>query len=180
MYIGNAYSTASVAYTRQFNNVNTAQSTQSDSVTGNAQTQADRVSISDAAREAASAEASTVASTSSTSSGEYPVEMYQIPKWMADYGFELSNQTGSSGNWFAERYPQAAAATDEERAEYSRRIDGHYQALLASNGIEGLEAHYQATILDLNSSESLHQQMRERLQNDPGMLELMAKMGKSI
>lgn len=177
MYINNAYSTASATYARPFNSVNTAQSTQSASITSNAQTQADRVSISDAARQAASAEASAAAG---TSSGEYPVEMYQIPKWMADYGFELSNQTGSSGNWFAERYPQAAAATDEERAEYSRRIDGHYQAVLDSNGIKGLEAHYQATILDLNSSESLHQQMRERLQNDPGMLELMAKMGKSV
>ncbi|TBU99364.1 hypothetical protein [Stutzerimonas kirkiae] len=176
MYIGNAYPTTNTTYARPFSSVNTAQSTRQ-AEEGRTGAYTDRVSISDTARQAASAEASAA---SSTSSGEYPVEMYQVPDWMADYGFELSGQLGASASGFAERYSQAATATQEERSEYAERISGHYQAVLASNGIEGLEAHYQATILDQASSESLHQQMRERLQNDPGMLELMAKMGKSI
>ncbi len=143
---------------------------------------ADSVTISAAARQAASAErtGALAASGQARAAGDYPVEMYQLPKWYADYGFELSSQPGGGGDWLAERYPQAAAASSAERAEYSALIQGHYQAVLAENGVEGVAAHYAATILDPDSSEALRRQMVERIRGDDRLLELMPKMGKPI
>lgn len=137
----------------------------------------EQVSLSTAGRQIAAAEHQIPGS---QAGGVFPVEMYQVPKWQADYMSALPNQLGSRGDWFAQAYPQAAAATMEERGEYSTRLHQHYQELLADNGIQGVEEHYRATILDKASSESLRQQMSERLSGDPRMVELMAKMGKTI
>ncbi|MBN9421423.1 MAG: hypothetical protein BGO63_16295 [Candidatus Accumulibacter sp. 66-26] len=143
---------------------------------------ADSVTISAAARQAASAEraGALAASGEAGAAGDYPVEMYQLPKWYADYGFQLPTQPGSRGDWFAESYPQAAAASSAERAEYSTLIQEHYQAVLAENGVKGVAAHYAATILDQDSSEALRRQMVERIRGDDRLLELMPKMGKPI
>ena len=143
---------------------------------------ADSVTISAAARQAASTEraAALAASGETGATGDYPVEMYQLPKWYADYGFQLPTQPGSRGDWFSERYPQAAAASSAERAEYSTLVQGHYQTVLAENGVEGVAAHYAATILDPDSSEALRRQMVERIRGDDRLLELLPKMGKPI
>lgn len=137
----------------------------------------EQVSISTAGRQIASAENKVPGS---QAGGNYPLEMYQIPQWMADYSFELPNQLGARGDWFSQKYPQAWAASEEDRAEYSIRLQQHYQGVLADNGIQSLEEHYQATILDKSSSESLRQQMSARLMGDSRMMELLALMGKTV
>ncbi|MBA3996400.1 MAG: hypothetical protein C0489_05525 [Candidatus Accumulibacter sp.] len=180
MHIGSFTPAASAAYAafeRRSSPVAAGAASQG-KVTGDA----DSVTISAAARQAASAErtGALAASGQARAAGDYPVEMYQLPKWYADYGFELSSQPGGGGDWLAERYPQAAAASSAERAEYSALIQGHYQAVLAENGVEGVAAHYAATILDPDSSEALRRQMVERIRGDDRLLELMPKMGKPI
>lgn len=179
MHIGSFTPAASAAYAafeRRSSPVAAGAASQG-KVTGDA----DSVTISAAARQAASAgrTGAIAASGQARAAGDYPVEMYQLPKWYADYGFELSSQPGG-GDWLAERYPQAAAASSAERAEYSALIQGHYQAVLAENGVEGVAAHYAATILDPDSSEALRRQMVERIRGDDRLLELMPKMGKPI
>lgn len=109
-----------------------------------------------------------------------PLEMYAIPEWRADYGFELPRQLGTSADWFAEKYPQAAAASQADRAEYAERVQSHYRAVLKDNGIGDTTEHYQATIADRERSETLRQDMAERVQNDPRMVELMTLLGKPI
>ena len=180
MHIGSFTPAASAAYAafdRRSSPVAAGAASQG-KVTGDA----DSVTISAAALQAASAErtGALAASGQARAAGAYPVEMYQLPKWYADYGFELSSQPGGGGDWLAERYPQAAAASSAERAEYSALIQGHYQAVLAENGVEGVAAHYAATILDPDSSEALRRQMVERIRGDDRLLELMPKMGKPI
>ncbi|KHL70294.1 hypothetical protein PT85_17060 [Pseudomonas flexibilis] len=103
--------------------------------------------------------------------------MYQLPAWMAGSYIEAPNTLGASANWLDERYPQVAAASSAERTEYSQLLQSTYQALLKDNGIQSVEDHYQAVILDRESSESLRLQMRERVAADPRLLELMNRLG---
>lgn len=180
MHIHNAYPAANATYASQVNGAKAAESIQV-SRGGSIPHDADSVTISDAARRAADAEdAIPGAGAQGGSSGAYPLEMYQVPSWRAEYMFQVPNKLGVGADWFAGKYPQAASASEVERSEYAELVQGHYQAVLEANGIQGVEAHYQATILDRNVSESLRQQMNERVQNDDRLLELMVKMGKPI
>jgi hypothetical protein len=138
----------------------------------------DSVTISDEGRKAAYAEG--VVPGVQTDAGTNTLEMYQVPSWRAEYSFELPGQLGVRGDWFAEKYPQAATASTAERAEYADLVQGHYQAVLEANGIQGVEAHYKATILDHDFSESLRQQMAERVRSDARLAELMPKLGKQL
>ena len=143
--------------------------------------QADSVTLSEAGRQAAARE-STAAPfmPAGTSSGDYPVEMYRMPNWMAGSSIQVANTLGASGNWQAERYPQFAAASAAEHKEYAGLLHSTYQALLKDNGIQSVDDHYRALILDRASSESLRVQMQERVAANPRLLELMGKLGLGI
>lgn len=138
-------------------------------------TTADTVSISDAGRQAASAAG---------------VEQYAIPGWLADFGFVLPSEVatpqadgtltgGSRSDWFEQRYPQAAAASQSDRNTYGRLINEHYRSVLDENGITDTASHYQRLIADPASSEKLHQQMVERIKADPALMALLPRMGKA-
>lgn len=179
MFISNTnFAASAAAYVSKTHSANTAESvqtTQRDSVRSGA----DSVTISDAGRQAAYAE-KVMTGAQNDAAGAHPLKMYQMPSWHAEYMFEVPGQLGVSANWFAEKYPQAAATSMSERTEYANLVQSHYQAVLDANGIQGVEDHYKATILDQDFSESLRQQMSERIQGDARLLELMAKMGKTI
>lgn len=104
--------------------------------------------------------------------------MYQVPKWLADYGFEVSLNLGESGNWFAEKYPKAAAASQDVLVEYTSRLAGHLQTVLDANGIKGSEDYHNALIVNKETSEQIRQQFVERLRSDPRMVDLMLEVGK--
>ena len=125
---------------------------------------ADRVTLSEAGRRAAQ-------------TPETPLEMYQLPTWMAGSYIKVPATLGGGADWLAERYPQVAAASSGERGEYASLLQNTYQALLKDNGIQGVEDHYRAMILDGESSESLRLQMRERVAANPRLLELMSRLG---
>lgn len=140
---------------------------------------ADQVSISDAGKQAAANAAATTG-----------IEQYALPNWFADFGFALDARVatvqadgtlagGARGDWFAQKYPEAAAATQSERDTYSRRIDAHYQSLLRDNGVNDTASHYQTLIVDQAASENLHQQMVERIKADPVLSALLPRMGKA-
>jgi hypothetical protein len=125
---------------------------------------ADRITLSEAGLRAAQTH-------------DLPVEMYQLPAWMAGSYIEAPNTLGASAKWLEERHPQVAAAPSAERSEYSSLLQSTYQALLKDNGIQSVEDHYRAMILDRESSESLRLQMRERVAANPRLLELMNRLG---
>ena len=102
--------------------------------------------------------------------GDYPLEYYQIPEWLAQHGNELSSQLGAK--------PKAETESSDDHAEYASLIQKHYQSILKDAGISSVEDHYKATIIDKASSESLRQQMNERLQGDTRLQELAEKLGK--
>ena len=114
-----------------------------------------------------------------TEAGTLPLEKYAIPDWYADYGFELSSQLGSRGNAFADLNPKAASVDEETRNEYSALVRQHYRDVLDNHGINSTEAHYQALIADKNTSESLRQEMAERVRADARLMELVNQLGKT-
>ncbi|MGO5000494.1 hypothetical protein [Oceanisphaera sp. W20_SRM_FM3] len=173
MLIGNTHSAVNAAYESKTNSTNNAKPPQVNQ--GNS---VDSVNISSVGKQAAYE--GVIPNVTNIASGAHPLEMYQMPSWQADYMFEATGTLGIGADWFAEKYPQAASTSMSERIEYADRVQEHYQAILDANGIRGVEAHYKATILDKNFSESLRQQMNERVQGDSKLIELMEKMGKSI
>lgn len=107
-----------------------------------------------------------------------PLETYAVPQWYVDYGFSVPTEAGAGGNWFAENYPEAAAASEADRNEYSTLIQDHYRSVLAKHGITDAAAHYQATIADENLSESLRREMAGLVHGDARLMELMGRLGK--
>ncbi|WP_028572926.1 hypothetical protein [Desulfonatronum lacustre] len=181
MLTGNLQSIGNPSATPYVNSVHTVPP-RANSLGGNSSNSADTVTISSEGRRAADALRGDISATGDarqTSAADYPLEMYQIPAWFAEYGFQVSTQLGAKGDWFAERYPQAAAASTAERREYAELVRGHYRAMLAENDITGLESHYNALVLDQSRSESLRQEMMERVRGDTRLAELMHIMGKS-
>lgn len=128
---------------------------------------ADHVTLSEAGLRAAKA----------AQTHDHPLEMYQLPSWMADSYIKVPSTLGASANWLDERYPKVAAASSAERSEYSSLLQSTYQTLLKDNGIHSVEDHYRAMILDDESSESLRLQMRKRVAANPRLLELMNQLG---
>jgi hypothetical protein len=170
MYVNSAQMKMNAIIRNNYAN-STTQKTQ-----GDAQDVTDRVTLSDAARQMAPAEQTIP----QDNADGYPLKMYSVPYWRAKYGFDISggSRIGAPGDWFSKTYPQAASASTSEGVEYGNLVQGHYIAVLRANGIHSLEEHYRATILDQELSESLHQQMNERVRNDPRLLELLERIGK--
>jgi hypothetical protein len=139
------------------------------------------VTISSAGRLAAYAEKSpsTEPNTQSNTSETSAVGIFAIPKWLADYGFEVPSQLWVSGNWFAEKYPKAANASPALLAEYSNRLDGDLQTVLSANGIKGLGELHNALITNEKTSEQIRQQLAAQIQNDPRMVDMMLQLGKT-
>ncbi|TBU76325.1 hypothetical protein DNK06_15760 [Pseudomonas daroniae] len=134
----------------------------------------DTVSISDEGRKAAFDDSAGKSTTGNASSG---VEKYQIPGWQAQYMNVVKPVIGASP--LASNESTGRLSSESERIEYANLIDQHYSSVLKSNGIEGVDAHYEATIVNKEFSESLRQQMKESIMGDSRLLELMSKMGKS-
>lgn len=170
MYINPSHSVMNATYTSRNPNPGERRAEQAGRV-------GEDVSISNAGRQVASAENLVPGA---QASGAYPLEMYQVPSWQAEYMFEVPNKLGVGGDWFERQYPQAGTVSMEERAEYAALVQKHYQSVLDENGIHGVEEHYRAAILDKDFSESLRQQMSERVMSDARMMELMSKLGKSV
>lgn len=178
MFISNTYSVVNAAYVSKANSTNISESVQT-TQSNDGRDDVDNVILSTAGRQAAYAE-NLMPGAQKDTSESHPLEMYQMPGWQAEYMFQVPGQLGTEANWFAKNYPQAASTSMSERVEYAELIQGHYQAVLDANSIRGTEAHYKATILDQDFSESLRQQMSESVKSDTRLVELMTKMGKSI
>ncbi|PCI54970.1 MAG: hypothetical protein COB36_08955 [Alphaproteobacteria bacterium] len=118
------------------------------------------------------ASSSTESAQNTPAGGDYPLEYYQLPEWLAQHGNELSSHLGAK--------PEAETGSSGERAEYAALIQKHYQAVLKDANISSVEDHYKATIIDKTTSETLHQQMNARIQDDTRLLTLMDKLDKHI
>lgn len=114
----------------------------------------------------------TEATQSPPTEGNYPLEYYQLPEWLAQHGNELSSQLGAK--------PKTEAGSPSDREEYAALIQKHYQSVLKEAGISSVEDYYKATILDKTTSETLHQQMNARIQEDSKLLALMDKLDKHV
>lgn len=138
------------------------------------------VTISDAARQALGAEQATTISGSKVPE-ELPegLLMQQLPPWVVDFGFKVPSVGADlSGKWFAEQYPQAAAAPRGVLDEYSSRLEQHFQAVVKSNGLDSnLMAFHQAMIVDTQSSERIRQEFVDSIKQDPDMMRLMTQLG---
>lgn len=69
-----------------------------------------------------------------------------------------------------ERY---RARYSDELSEYSNRLNSYFTEALKENGVESGLDYYKKVVLDNESSEQIHETVRERLAEDPRMMELM-------
>lgn len=96
-----------------------------------------------------------------------PLEQYQVPAWIAEYGTELSHVLGTPATETEKQGPRAlTSGSKAERAEYSARAREHYETVLKEAGITTLDDHYQQLIQDKSRSEELRQRFEDRIGND--------------
>lgn len=140
------------------------------------------VTISNAARQALGAE-----QVAGASGGKVQEElpegllMLQLPPWLVDFGFKAPSVGDDlSGKWFAEQYPQAAAAPRGVLDEYSNKLEQHFQAVVKSNGLDSnTKAFHEAMVVDKQSSERIRQEFVNSIKRDPEMMRLMNQLGMS-
>lgn len=176
MVIGNSHYASAASYTANSakNKPVTVENGKSAAGQGSG---ADSVTISDDAKRIAETKRTMIQPQADSESGTYPLEMYAIPEWRTDYGIELPGELFSSANWLAEKYPKYAAASQDERAEYSELLGKHYHALLDEHDIDSVPKHYNAMIADKASSEALRQEFEARVNGDERFVSLMEKFG---
>ncbi|MBS1190814.1 MAG: hypothetical protein H6R10_2606 [Rhodocyclaceae bacterium] len=139
-----------------------------------AATMSDKVTISQAGRDRLSA-------SPATPSGEYPLEYYAMPQWLAGlFPTELSGKLGARADDMYVKGGHLIGRYDAERYEYGKRLDSHLQAAMKKEGVDSLPEYHEAMTVDKAASERLRQQLRESLAGDPKMMELMGVLGMSL
>lgn len=181
MQIGNTRATVGAFYTSDTNRTNSNLSSPTNQGEFS-KMYADTVSISDTSKQATATEEVLTQRKNLQGITDQvdSVEKYQVPSWYAHYGEEVANKLGASANWHAEKDQTMLSASSADRSEFAALVDKHYHEVLNDNDIKTTEQHYNATILNRELSENLRKQMLERVKNDPKLVYLSTKMGKSI
>lgn len=135
-------------------------------------TSSTKVTISDAARQAAQAESSPTTSESQESNSG--IEQYAIPNWYGHYGIEINPKLGAKGD---DIYLSPGAG--KLGPEYADRLNSIMSSVLKSNGITSNNYH-ERMIVDKESSEDIHQQFVARLKQDPQMVRWLKDAGISL
>lgn len=156
-------------------NLSAASQTHSQASTASISDQGQAMLAQDAAKSAAS----------STVQGEWPVEMYQIPRWLAS----VLPMTGSDSPKLLSGFGDShitlnrnflSDGKDQERADYVKQFNVHWGNILQEHGIYTPEDFYQRMIVDKKSSENIHQQLKEIIQGDRQMMGLAAKFNWAV
>lgn len=97
------------------------------------------------------------------------IEQYAIPKWMAEYGTDVTsniidNPTLSDG------------LSKSERAEYQNLAWAHYREVLNENNIDTTAEHHAALIADKHRSDELRTAFESKLSTDKRFQELRDKI----
>lgn len=145
------------------------------------------ITISVAARQVLEAEQATTTSGSDAVQSTLPDGLSQlaIPGWFSDFHFvapETKDGMLPEGNWFAEKYPLAAAAPREALDEYEQKLGTHFKAVFEANGLTqgadlDLAKFHQALIVDKPSGERIRQELIANIKQDPDMMRLMKQVG---
>ncbi len=117
---------------------------------------------------------------SSAVQGELPVEMYQIPPWLASVLPMTGGELPKLLNGFGDSHVTLNKSflydgKDQERADYTKMFNMHWENILQEHNINTTEDFYQKIIVDKKFSENIHQQLKEVIQGDRQMMGLAAK-----
>lgn len=129
-----------------------------------------KVSISDAARQAAQADKVAAAPTSQKVLSD--AEANQIPQWLAHYSIEIKQlELGRPVVFSVEpgTFPP----------EYSTRVQEIMNSVLKDNGVTS-ETYREAMITNKESSERLHQQFLARMKEDPQIVRWLNQAGVDL
>ena len=117
---------------------------------------------------------------SSAMQGELPVEMYQIPPWLASVLPMTGGELPKLLNGFGDSHVTLNKSflydgKDQERADYTKMFNMHWENILQEHNINTTEDFYQKIIVDKKFGENIHQQLKEVIQGDRQMMGLAAK-----
>lgn len=117
---------------------------------------------------------------SSATSSEWPVEMYQIPPWLASVlpmsGGELPKLLNGFGDGHVTLNKDFLSdGKDAQRVAYTNMFNQHWRNLLDEHGIHTPEVFHQKMIADVQFSEKIHQQLKELIQGDRQMIALASQ-----
>lgn len=138
---------------------------------GEAATISDTVTISQATRDL-------VSSSPATPPGEYPLEYYAMPQWLAAlHPVELSGRLGAKADEVYSKGGHLVGTYDKELSEYGERLASHLEALMKREGIDSVPKYHEAMVVDREDSERIRQLLAQSIAGDPRMAGLMAVLG---
>lgn len=115
---------------------------------------------------------------------DLPLEAYSLPKWYADWVSDYMYVDDEIGISYSDsrlaRYDALSPKEKKDLAEYHDTLHKYFQEELANNGVKTSADYYESIILDQKNSEDVHQAMKQRLSEDPRMMELMQYFGISL
>ena len=115
-----------------------------------------------------------------------PIEAFAFPEWFSKWlpdEVGLSDQVGLSLS-----YPSTQQSSNDslnndkidELGEYVNTLLQHFQEELKKNGIEGDVDYYTSVLKNEETSEAIHQGVKDRISDDLRARELMQSFGKSL
>jgi len=136
----------------------------------------DSVQISDEAKQLSQSPQMTKSTTSSLDESNLPLEFFAVPKWMLGWTSEQTSQDLTPPKGLPLGLNTSAVIDVEfspEAKEYMTKLGEYFHQTLKSQGVTTHLDYYNNVLKDQESSENIRLAMKERLAEDPRMMELM-------
>lgn len=90
---------------------------------------------------------------------------------------ELSGKLGAKSDELYAKGGNLVANYSSELSEYTGLLDKHLKALMQTEGIETVPQYHQAMVVDKENSERLRLLLKDSIQGDKRLTELMGTLG---
>ena len=119
-----------------------------------------------------------------SSEQKLPVEAYALPDWYSDLLSDLTLLDDEIGISYAQsraaQYDALSSAEKNDLAEYYDTLHTYFQEELSARGIGSGIDYYNQIILDQETSEEVHQAVKQKLLSDARAMQVMEYFGISV
>ncbi|WP_028579884.1 hypothetical protein [Desulfogranum japonicum] len=114
---------------------------------------------------------------------DLPLEAFALPGWYADLSPDYNLVDTEIGISYEDsnlaRFEALSNKEKNDLYEYNSTLNGYFQKALQSRNINTSQEYYQSIVKNNEINESVHQEVRQQLINNPRMIELMKQFGIS-
>lgn len=107
----------------------------------------------------------------------YSIKKYALPPWYSDYAVEYVNNSYSERQASLAKFNQLS---NNDQSYYGEQIASIYQSVLENNNLSNdVNQRYNDLYYDKTASARIHQEMTDRIKQDPKLVDIFQKVGKA-